>query len=91
MRKQKLPQVRPFKFLFVLNLNMPKTEWAGPEEPTINNFFKLIAEHFELNMLFKVKIDRSQPHYFISTEVDRNTPWRSVSTSRDICQLSGKN
>ena len=59
---------------FILNLKMPNIKSDCEEEPTINNFYKI------LNMIFKVRIDRSQLQYFISTEVDRNTPWRQVSS-----------
>ena len=33
--------------MLVLNLNIPKTKSGGAEEHAINNFYKLIAEHFE--------------------------------------------
>ena len=44
---------------------MPKINWDGVEEPTINNFYNIdiVTENFEY---FKVRIDRSQPQYFIS-------------------------
>ena len=40
--------------IFVLNLNMPKTEWEGPEDPINNYFFKIESFMVKSNSLLIV-------------------------------------
>ena len=63
--------------MLIRTLNRPKTKWDDAEEPTINNFYKLITENFEYAL--KSADRQKPPQYFTSREVDRNTPWRQVS------------
>ena len=54
---------------------MPKTQWKGAEDSTINNF-----ENFKYTLQ---SADRPKPtavfHINRSTNVDRNTSWRQMS------------
>ena len=76
--------------MLIRNLNWPKSKWDGTEEPTINNFYKLITGNFEyaLKIAYRPKpsavfhINRSRQKYSMATSVlgDSNRP-------PDTCQV----
>ena len=70
---------------------MPKAKSDGAEEPTINNFFKIVSRNFL--MLLKCRsteANRNISYQHKSTEIllgDKCPRGLILSTSRDTCQV----
>ena len=59
--------------MFNLNLNKPKTNWDGAEEPTINNLYEIDHREFWICSLKCGSAEAIWSTCISSTEVDRNT------------------
>ena len=74
--------------LSILNLSIPK--WDGAEQPTINNFFKIVAGKVCPGNLKDTSVsnfDRKKYSRIYSLEGKWNTPFKMVATLL-LCSIS---